>query len=54
MHILDNFMIHYLRRFDTLRNVNVHIVYGLAQSMWVILEHDVLDVDALVLVLNGS
>lgn len=38
----------------TVRNVNVHIVYGLAQSMWVILEHDVLDVDALVLVLNGS
>ena len=38
----------------TLRNVNVYIVYGLVQSMWVVLEHDVLDVNALALVLNGS
>ena len=37
-----------------LRNVNVYIVYGLAQSMWVILEHNVLDVNAFILVLNGS
>ena len=33
---------------------NAHIVYGFAQSMWVVLEHDVLDVNALILIFNRS
>ena len=38
----------------TLRNVNTHIVYGFAQSMLVVLEHDALNVNALILIFNRS